>query len=37
VSDPQGEALGSRPRNTVASNGRIHEEMLQVLREAGEA
>ncbi|MGH7552789.1 MAG: inositol monophosphatase family protein [Longimicrobiales bacterium] len=35
VSDPQGEALGSRPRNTVASNGQIHEEMLEVLREIG--
>jgi len=35
VSDPQGETIGARPRNAVASNGRIHEEMLGVLREVG--
>jgi len=34
VTDEQGGALGSRPEGVVASNGRIHEEMLDVLRNA---
>ncbi len=34
VSDPAGAPIGSRPRDIVASNGRIHEEMIGVLRGA---
>ncbi|HET7088263.1 MAG TPA: inositol monophosphatase family protein [Anaerolineae bacterium] len=34
VTDAQGGAVGSRPEGIVASNGRIHEEMLDVLRDA---
>jgi myo-inositol-1(or 4)-monophosphatase len=33
VSRPSGEAVGPQPRDIVASNGRIHAEMLGVLKE----
>ena len=33
VTRPSGEPVGPQPRDILASNGKIHEEMLEVLRE----